>query len=98
MSLTVTTRVAMAHLRRRQLNPPAWPHPTATSPANPTTTSAVRGEASLVRRSETLRPDPVEVYPNRVLGASLRRKMPHVRAKILPHIQRFNTNEAPAPL
>ena len=27
--------------------PPAWPHPTATSPANPTTTSAVRGEASL---------------------------------------------------
>ena len=26
---------------------PAWPHPTATSPTNPTTTSAVRGEASL---------------------------------------------------
>jgi hypothetical protein len=49
MSFTVTTRVAMAHLRgRRQLSPPGSPHPTATSPANPTTTSAVRGEASLV--------------------------------------------------
>ncbi len=32
---------------RRQLNPPAWPHPMETSPANPTTTSAVRGEASV---------------------------------------------------
>jgi hypothetical protein len=31
--------------------PLAWPHPTATSPANPTTTSAVRGEASLVAPS-----------------------------------------------
>src|SRR4051794_18624554 len=48
MSFTVTTRVDMAHLRgRRQLNPPGSPHPTATSPVNPTTTSAVRGEASL---------------------------------------------------
>src|SRR6478609_990322 len=28
--------------------PPACPHPTTTSPANPTTTSAVRGAASLV--------------------------------------------------
>jgi hypothetical protein len=40
---------------RGQLNPPAWPHPTATSPANPTTTSAVRGAASLAVRPCRLR-------------------------------------------
>ncbi len=45
ISFTVTTRVATAHLRgRRQLNPPAWPHPTAASPADLTTTSAVRAK------------------------------------------------------
>ena len=56
----VTTRVATAHLQAGQLNPSAWPNPTATSPANPTTTSAVRGEASLdlVRCALSLEPPP----------------------------------------
>src|SRR5690349_10709995 len=50
MSFTVTTRVAIGCLRGSGVSPtpPACPHPTATSPTNPTTTSAVRGEASLV--------------------------------------------------
>src|SRR5690349_16563738 len=48
MSLTVTTRVAMAHPQAAaNSTPPAWPHFTAASSTNPATTSAVRGEASL---------------------------------------------------
>jgi hypothetical protein len=61
MSFTVTTRLQARHgapPERRRLSPPAWPHPTETSPANPTTTSAVRGEASLVRPH----PAPVRVW------------------------------------
>ena len=42
--------------------PPACPHPTATSPANPTTTSAVRGEASL-DMSPTVRDTPRPFQP-----------------------------------
>jgi hypothetical protein len=48
-SFTVTTRVAIGCLRGSSVSAtsPACSHPTATSPTNPTTTSAVRGEASL---------------------------------------------------
>ena len=48
MSFTVTRRVAIGCLREGvSTTPPPCPHPTATSPAKPTTASAVRGEASL---------------------------------------------------
>jgi hypothetical protein len=44
---------------RRRTTPPACSHRTATSPAKPSTTSAVRGEASLA-----LHADPELVLPN----------------------------------
>src|SRR4030095_2530448 len=40
---------------RRRTTPPACSHRTATSPAKPSTTSAVRGEASLVNGSRSRR-------------------------------------------
>ena len=49
MSFTVITRVAIGVPPGSGISttPPACSHPTATSPAKPSTTSAVRGEASL---------------------------------------------------
>ena len=48
------TRVAMAHPQHGgSSTPPPCTHPAATSPTNPATTSAVRGEASLARFTES---------------------------------------------
>src|SRR4051812_143849 len=66
MSLTVTTRLAIGCLRGNGVSatPPACSHPTATSPTNPTTTSAVRGEASLVSTMDTVCGRPAQHGPD----------------------------------